>query len=203
VIVYWCDLTAKTRPPRLSTTGTSPAVMCGANWNRSIGRRIRATTDPHTRCGPRSCMIMTVCHLRRSSSSVGSRCRCRRKEGLDPRQTDHPGQTRRRLNAGMRRDNRTLTRRPQRVPSCRARRVPEAPAEGGIHGIPAPSAVCKTTKEPRQYSRNAHRAAQSVKHLCGSSCGRGWTRLSIGSSPSTSGRLPTPFPPVGRTIHTC
>ena len=27
------------------------------------------------------------------------------------------------------------------------------------------SAVCETTKEPRQYSRNAHRAAQSVKHL--------------------------------------
>ena len=49
--------------------------------------------------------------------------------------------------------------------ACRARRVPEAPAEGGIHSIPAPSAVCETTKEPRQYSRNAHRAAQSVKHL--------------------------------------
>jgi hypothetical protein len=50
---------------------------------------------------------------------------------------------------------------------------------------------------PRRGSRRL-----VVARSCGSSCGRGWTRLSIGWSASTSGRLPTRFPRVGRSIHT-
>jgi hypothetical protein len=59
--------------------------LTGCNVRRELeplDRRPHPRDDrsPTKRCGPRSCMIMTACHLRRSSSSVGSRCRCRRKK---------------------------------------------------------------------------------------------------------------------------
>jgi hypothetical protein len=106
---------------------------CGANWNRSIGARIRATTDhPQT---------MRAAFLRehdrvsppKKQLGVGSRCRCGRKEGLDPRHQDRctPANASP-IERRLRRDNRTLTPDPSvcRRAALDEGRVPEALPKG-------------------------------------------------------------------------